>query len=90
MFAVIGEIGGISIHALRKEGDVPHALPFGKSVISIHALRKEGDKDPACLVAFADQFQSTPSARRATGFNPGMHRILRISIHALRKEGDRP
>ncbi len=35
--------GGISIHALREEGDVDRAdVPEGV-VISIHALREEGD-----------------------------------------------
>ena len=33
-------------------------------------------------------FQSTPSARRATGHGAGPHHRLRISIHALREEGD--
>ena len=34
----------ISIHALRKEGDVIHGYcPFVDRAISIHALRKEGD-----------------------------------------------
>ena len=42
-------IRGISIHALREEGD-----PFGTSTlvvnaISIHALREEGDKVPGVL-----------------------------------------
>ena len=33
----------ISIHALRKESDVPAANALGHSDISIHALRKESD-----------------------------------------------
>ena len=35
---------GISIHALREEGD-PHgiSITFGLYIISIHALREEGD-----------------------------------------------
>ena len=36
-------IGGISIHALREEGDVYDPDGFGQSDISIHALREEGD-----------------------------------------------
>ena len=33
-------------------------------------------------------FLSTPSARRATHFQPTTLRLLAISIHALREEGD--
>ena len=34
---------GISIHALRKEGDQNIRSAAGGAAISIHALRKEGD-----------------------------------------------
>ena len=34
---------GISIHALREEGDRPHKTPGTRYWISIHALREEGD-----------------------------------------------
>ena len=34
---------GISIHALREEGDEPQVRRFSGSSISIHALREEGD-----------------------------------------------
>ena len=34
------------------------------------------------------KFQSTPSARRATGLGMVQMRVPVISIHALRKEGD--
>ena len=34
------------------------------------------------------QFLSTPSARRATPQQHGVHSCLAISIHALREEGD--
>ena len=34
---------GISIHALREEGDPASCLTLSCSVISIHALREEGD-----------------------------------------------
>ena len=33
----------ISIHALREEGDIPHAQGADRKDISIHALREEGD-----------------------------------------------
>ena len=34
---------GISIHALREEGDPPQTSAAADRVISIHALREEGD-----------------------------------------------
>ena len=34
---------GISIHALREEGDEIYAQGNAKDEISIHALREEGD-----------------------------------------------
>ena len=34
---------GISIHALREEGDVEESAKWGELKISIHALREEGD-----------------------------------------------
>ena len=60
--------GGISIHALREEGDqdfteMPHTL-----AISIHALREEGDSPAFCGLGSALVFLSTPSARRATSY----------------------
>ena len=126
---------GISIHALREEGDAwviyrgdfsdafqstpsaRRATRYTRSGlccpgISIHALREEGDRPAAkrrwictnfnprpprggrlvdAITSWeAVQFQSTPSARRATG---GRNHELgggTISIHALREEGDRP
>ena len=35
---------GISIHALREEGDYPSLMARIRSEISIHALREEGDE----------------------------------------------
>ena len=37
---------GISIHALREEGDGDHARCLQSHRISIHALREEGDAAP--------------------------------------------
>ena len=34
---------GISIHALREEGDLWPSCAFTTAIISIHALREEGD-----------------------------------------------
>ena len=39
----IGKYIGISIHALRGEGDCSHRLASPPQIISIHALRGEGD-----------------------------------------------
>ena len=42
------EIGAISIHALREEGDHPlHRCKLDAFDISIHALREEGDPTSA-------------------------------------------
>ena len=35
---------GISIHALREEGDLLRADRYARREISIHALREEGDQ----------------------------------------------
>ena len=78
----------ISIHALREEGD--HFGLHGRTYegISIHALREEGDIKCYIMDTDANEFQSTPSARRATwdNFKHFMGEV--ISIHALREEGD--
>ena len=58
----------ISIHALREEGDGHQALAGLSSNISIHALREEGDVCGVVYSVVSAQFQSTPSARRATLF----------------------
>ena len=58
---------GISIHALREESDLPLRVFRQPQVsISIHALREEGDQYRVILKSRWKQFQSTPSARRAT------------------------
>ena len=47
MAANVNPITGISIHALREEGDAYDAYNFRfAGVISIHALREEGDSTP--------------------------------------------
>ena len=57
-------------------------------VISIHALREEGDSPVWQDATTEVQFQSTPSARRATVYNARTDKVIMISIHALREEGD--
>ena len=56
----------ISIHALREEGDDFGSKTYQTFLISIHALREEGDVYGSQELAVREQFQSTPSARRAT------------------------
>ena len=80
---------GISIHALREEGDISLVISLHKLLeISIHALREEGDERGVHADAVDEQFQSTPSARRATPALSDKTAQGKISIHALREEGD--
>ena len=79
---------GISIHALREEGDVRQVSMHNARSISIHALREEGDLLRTFPKRTYKKFLSTPSARRATAFAPGSGDFVVISIHALREEGD--
>ena len=81
---------GISIHALREEGDSEIYNAMGETgAISIHALRKEGDRRGDSPAVEHQKFLSTPSARRATlRQQRGAGRNPRVSIHALREEGD--
>ena len=62
-----------------------HGVAIG---ISIHALREEGDTGQRIAAQITGEFQSTPSARRATRFPRDRSRRQQISIHALREEGD--
>ena len=58
---------GISIHALREEGDVlDQRFVYDARHISIHALREEGDTYGSTSDQASTLFLSTPSARRAT------------------------
>ena len=70
---------GISIHALRVEGDVPDLYIMQRGGwISIHALRVEGDLPLPAPSAFSPVFLSTPSGWRAT---------CRISISCSAADG---
>ena len=80
---------GISIHALREEGDSTSRIS-GRLVQHFYPrpprggrLTKLFGRSPAGI------FLSTPSARRATFVNRREKIIFKISIHALREEGDR-
>ena len=80
---------GISIHALRGEGDLSvETIRSLKSVISIHALRGEGDDSKNGYTDEEKRFQSTPSVGRATTLDILTTLTPSISIHALRGEGD--
>ena len=65
-----------------------YLLPLRQCPISIHALREEGDAEGSFCPPSAQEFLSTPSARRATFQDRQCYRDLPISIHALREEGD--
>ena len=60
------EYKGISIHALRGEGDRYSVLSARAMFISIHALRGEGDYECDQTYILPSSFQSTPSVGRAT------------------------
>ena len=79
----------ISIRALRVEGDeTMPAYDGGVIKISIRALRVEGDGMVSASAAVATQFQSAPSAWRATTHALSRRHRYGISIRALRVEGD--
>ena len=85
-----GHIGvGISIHALREEGDVNGMRVLISSSVFLStpsARRATGTRHSGCTLLSI--FLSTPSARRATEvLSLAVEEVL-ISIHALREEGD--
>ena len=51
---------GISIHALREEGDINFQLPRIPRSISIHALREEGDKTFSVFEMLLSHFYPRP------------------------------
>ena len=79
----------ISIHALREEGD--HCVTIIKPQgCNFNPRPPRGGRRPALFIVSTHlyQFQSTPSARRATGAVPTGCLCAKISIHALREESD--
>ena len=81
---------GISIHALREEGDVLSHCPLADLAISIHALREEGDAYRGDGMMLASNFYPRPPrGGRPAGGGYLLH-VHGISIHALREEGDSP
>ena len=78
----------ISIHALREEGDAAGCLCFSVSHNFNPRPPRGGRLQTMHRAAPAHRFQSTPSARRATGSPFRRAERGAISIHALREEGD--
>ena len=79
---------GISIHALREEGDALSAA-MTANPIDFYPRPPRGGRPTALTAARTTvEFLSTPSARRATGVSVGYRIDTIISIHALREEGD--
>ena len=70
----------------RRANRMEMELPYH---ISIHALREESDQSAFIACSVSAEFQSTPSARRATCSAGQSARRMPISIHALREESDR-
>ena len=79
---------GISIHALREEGDRRAPRRQQPGAISIHALREEGDQAQSGRPL--EHRLISIHALREEGDPPasGRWRREQISIHALREEGD--
>ena len=78
----------ISIHALREEGDRSGLLFLTASRDFNPRPPRGGRRDELHGDNSPEQFQSTPSARRATPVCGKHQQQRQISIHALREEGD--
>ena len=78
----------ISIHALLAESDTQQYRDWRRADISIHALLAESDVIRNFADAFALQFLSTLSLRRATPLHDKDVNPDGISIHALLAESD--
>ena len=81
---------GISIHALREEGDytIPQVKITG-TAISIHALREEGDLNCTISSHIIENFYPRPPRGGRRAARDKSRPVFPISIHALREEGDR-
>ena len=80
---------GISIHALREEGDRGTGQLQANErggFLSTPSARRATSGTPTSTSSLG--FLSTPSARRATRGPADGARLVSISIHALREEGD--
>ena len=79
---------GISIHALREEGDCLLWLMIRVSTTFLSTPSVRRATGSKIIVEQDGVFLSTPSARRATTRGIDVVDAGRISIHALREEGD--
>ena len=79
---------GISIHALREEGDVIEYSIRGAAEDFYPRPPRGGRLNANVLSPSLTEFLSTPSARRATWPVTDNPPTTEISIHALREEGD--
>ena len=83
-----GDLDGISIHALREEGDLRDFQRIGGFSVFLSTPSARRATHSHFLPLNSLRFLSTPSARRATvRLKKGMA-PQPISIHALREEGD--
>ena len=79
---------GISIHALREEGD-QEDTDTGTKRTNFYPRPPRGGRPPKFRTKlYRFRFLSTPSARRATPTIQRSRCVAPISIHALREEGD--
>ena len=78
----------ISIHALCEEGDTRSPVCRPRFVDFYPRPLRGGRRSLMVTMPFLMRFLSTPSARRATGFNTLFNKAFEISIHALCEEGD--
>ena len=81
---------GISIHALREEGDLMVQRPACALANFYPRPPRGGRRSDLLHQDQPEPFLSTPSARRATVFFLQLTLFQVISIHALREEGDCP
>ena len=79
---------GISIHALREEGDRSPVSLSLRWPISIHALREEGDGSAEPRAGREADFYPRPPRGGRPGALGKILLTVGISIHALREEGD--
>ena len=79
---------GISIHALREEGDLEALRVILGVEISIHALREEGDERFTSKARVLMDFNPRPPRGGRPSAPTRRSSQTKISIHALREEGD--
>ena len=81
---------GISIHALREEGDLSSSTlkPFCFRFLSTPSARRATERDGA-VYDILHYFYPRPPRGGRPGVVPAARHLFGISIHALREEGDR-